>query len=86
MATHTFKVLLDFNYFYTYLTPNLNESLFLILLSILVSCCSFAQNFEELLEELDQSVANYAIYSDTKEGEINQLKELLLLFFCFTTL
>jgi hypothetical protein len=38
----------------------------------------FAQNnFEELLEELDQSVANYAIYSDTKEGEINQLKELL---------
>jgi hypothetical protein len=56
----------------------LNESLFDTTYCILVSCCSFAQNnFEELLEELDQSVANYAIYSDTKEGEINQLKELL---------
>ena len=52
---------------------------FLILLSaFLFPVVLFAQNdFEELLEELDQSVADYAHYSDTKEGEINQLKELL---------
>jgi hypothetical protein len=56
----------------------LNESLLILLIAFLFPVVLFAQNnFEELLEELDQSVANYAIYSDTKEGEINQLKELL---------
>ncbi|MFV8331772.1 DUF6377 domain-containing protein [Flavobacterium sp. GSP14] len=50
----------------------------ILLIAFLFPVVLFAQNdFEELLEELDQSVANYAIYSDTKEGEINQLKELL---------
>ena len=38
----------------------------------------FAQNnSEELQKELDQTVADYALYSDKKEGEINQLKKLL---------
>ncbi|MFV8357604.1 DUF6377 domain-containing protein [Flavobacterium sp. XS1P32] len=50
----------------------------ILLIAFLFPVVLFAQNdFEELLEELDQSVANYAIYSDTKEGEINQLKKLL---------
>ena len=50
----------------------------ILLIAFLFPVVLFAQNnFEELLEELDQSVANYALYSDTKEGEINQLKELL---------
>ena len=50
----------------------------ILLIAFLFPVVLFAQNnFEELLEELDQSVANYALYSHTKEGEINQLKELL---------
>nr|WP_309755285.1 DUF6377 domain-containing protein [Flavobacterium sp.] len=50
----------------------------ILLIAFLFPIVLFAQNnFEELLEELDQSVANYALYSHTKEGEINQLKELL---------
>ena len=50
----------------------------ILLIAFLFPIVLFAQNnFEELLEELDQSVANYALYSRTKEGEINQLKELL---------
>ena len=49
-----------------------------LLIAFLFPVVVFSQNnFEELLEELDQSVADYAMYSDTKEGEINQLKELL---------
>ncbi|MFV8358131.1 DUF6377 domain-containing protein [Flavobacterium sp. XS1P32] len=50
----------------------------ILLIAFLFPVVLFAQNnFEELLEELDQSVANYALYSGTKEGEINKLKELL---------
>jgi hypothetical protein len=46
----------------------------------------FAQNnFEELLEELDQSVADYAIYSDKKRVKSTQ-RTAFLLFFCFQTL
>ncbi|MDI6048440.1 DUF6377 domain-containing protein [Flavobacterium sp. XS2P24] len=38
----------------------------------------FAQNnSKELLDELDQAVADYAVYSNKKEGEINKLKEQL---------
>jgi hypothetical protein len=65
MATHTFKVLLDF-YFLHLLNPNLNESLLILLIAFLFPVVLFKNNFEELLEELDQSVADYAIYSDTK--------------------
>jgi hypothetical protein len=44
----------------------LNESLLILLIAFLFPVVLFAQNNFELLEELDQSVANYAIYSDTK--------------------
>ncbi|MDP3682074.1 MAG: DUF6377 domain-containing protein [Flavobacterium sp.] len=48
------------------------------LIAFLVPVFLFAQNnSEELLEELDQTVADYAVYSNKKEGEINKLKELL---------
>lgn len=49
-----------------------------ILIAFLFPVFLFAQNnSEELLEELDQTVANYALYSNKKEREINKLKELL---------
>ncbi|MDO8316450.1 MAG: hypothetical protein Q7T12_02895, partial [Flavobacterium sp.] len=48
------------------------------LIAFLFPVFLFAQNnSEELLEELDQTVADYAVYSNKKEGEINKLKELL---------
>ncbi len=49
-----------------------------LLIAFLFPVVLFSQNnFEELLEELDQTVADYALYSDKKESEINQLKKLL---------
>ncbi|WP_282727681.1 DUF6377 domain-containing protein [Flavobacterium yafengii] len=49
-----------------------------VLIAFLFPVFLFAQNnSEELLEELDQTVADYAVYSNKKEGEINKLKELL---------
>ena len=49
-----------------------------LVIALLLPVFLFAQNDSvELLEQLDQTVADYAQYSDKKEGEINQLKELL---------
>nr|WP_315179575.1 DUF6377 domain-containing protein [uncultured Flavobacterium sp.] len=48
------------------------------LIAFLFPVFLFSQNnSEELLDELDQTVADYAVYSNKKEGEINKLKELL---------
>ena len=49
-----------------------------LLIAFLFPVVLFAQNNSaELQKELDQTVADYALYSDKKEGEINQLKKLL---------
>lgn len=50
-----------------------------VLLAFLSPLFLFAQNnSEQLLQELDQTVADYQLYSDKKEIQINKLKELLL--------
>ncbi|MGZ9734701.1 DUF6377 domain-containing protein [Flavobacterium sp. GNP002] len=50
-----------------------------ILLALMFPVFLFAQNnSEQLLQELDQTVADYKLYSDKKEIQINKLKELLL--------
>ena len=49
-----------------------------ILIAFLVPVFLFAQNNSDaLLKELDQTVADYAFYSNKKEREINKLKEQL---------
>ncbi|SHM53530.1 DUF6377 domain-containing protein [Flavobacterium xanthum] len=49
-----------------------------ILIAFLVPIFLFAQNNSDaLLKELDQTVADYAVYSNKKELEINKLKEQL---------
>ena len=50
-----------------------------VLLAFLSPLFLFAQNnSEQLLQELDRTVADYQLYSDKKEIQINKLKELLL--------
>jgi hypothetical protein len=50
-----------------------------VLIAFLLPVFLFAQNnSEQLLQELDQTVADYQLYSDKKEIQINKLKELLL--------
>ncbi|MGO4905454.1 DUF6377 domain-containing protein [Flavobacterium sp. W20_MBD1_R3] len=50
-----------------------------VLIAFLFPVFLFAQNnSEQLLQELDQTVADYQLYSDKKEIQINKLKELLL--------
>ena len=50
-----------------------------VLIALLLPVFLFAQNnSEQLLQELDQTVADYQLYSDKKEVQINKLKELLL--------
>lgn len=49
-----------------------------VLIAFLSPLFLFAQNnSEQLLQELDQTVADYQLYSDKKEIEINKLKGLL---------
>ena len=51
---------------------------FTILIVFLAPVFLFAQsNSDELLDKLDQTVADYAIVFDKKEVQINKLKELL---------
>ncbi|RDI56834.1 DUF6377 domain-containing protein [Flavobacterium glaciei] len=50
-----------------------------ILIAFLAPLFLFAQNnSEQLLQELDETVADYQLYSDKKEVQINKLKELLI--------
>ena len=50
-----------------------------VLIAFLLPVFLFAQNnSEQLLQELDQTVADYQLYSNKKEIQINKLKELLL--------
>lgn len=50
-----------------------------VLIAFLFPVFLFAQNnSEQLLQELDQTVADYQLYSDKKEIQVNKLKELLL--------
>ena len=55
----------------------MNRFLTLIIISLLPVLLFGQNNFDSLLDELDKTVADYQLYSNKKENEINKLKGLL---------